>query len=242
MGVTRKRTRGSIGSIVAIWLILLALLAGCAGADANEAANTAPSTGAANAETAAPPDASPASIDETPSETQQSGAVTSPPASEIAKPADNEGSEPAKASPPPKTATPSAEPSSPIVSEQPAVEVEKIITFSIVGNAEWGTIVDGETVELKDGDTAASVLKRVAKAHRLAYEIRGSGAMTYIEGIDGLYEFDHGPTSGWKFRVNGQAPDIGAGAYELKPGDRLEWLYVESDELAESGSGEEPRP
>ena len=84
------------------------------------------------------------------------------------------------------------------------------------------------------------MLKRVAKAHRLAYEIRGSGAMTYIEGIDGLYEFDNGPTSGWKFRVNGVVPDIGAGVYELKPGDRLEWLYVNSDELAASGEGSAP--
>jgi len=107
------------------------------------------------------------------------------------------------------------------------------ITLSITGNAEWGTVLDSESVMLAKGDTAASVLKRAAKAHRLSYEIRGSGAMTYVEGIDGLYEFDDGPMSGWKFRVNGVIPDIGAGAYTLKAGDRLEWFYSAKEDTAE---------
>jgi hypothetical protein len=130
---------------------------------------------------------------------------------------------PLPASPP--KATPSPEPEA----ATPAVDN---ITLSIVGNAEWGTILAAESVILDKGDTASSVLKRAAKAHRLSFEIRGSGAMTYVEGVDGLYEFDDGPTSGWKFRVNGVVSDIGAGTYKLKPGDRLEWFYVSEDDAA----------
>jgi hypothetical protein len=113
---------------------------------------------------------------------------------------------------------------------EPAVDS---ITVSIEGNAEWGSIVAAESVILGKGDTASGVLTRTAKKHKLSYEIRGSGALTYVEGIDGLYEFDDGPTSGWKFRVNGIIPDIGAGTYKLKPGDRLEWFYTSKDEAAE---------
>jgi hypothetical protein len=114
------------------------------------------------------------------------------------------------------------------------------VTFSIEGNAKWGTVIAAESVVLATGDTAAGVLKRVAKAHRLSYEIRGSGEMTYVEGIDGLYEFDDGPTSGWKFRVNGIVPDIGAGAYKLKPGDQLEWFYTSEDAAAQEDKESAP--
>jgi hypothetical protein len=114
------------------------------------------------------------------------------------------------------------------------------VTFSIVGNAKWGTVIAAESVVLAKGDTVAGVLKRVAKAHRLSYEIRGSGEMTYVSGIDGLYEFDDGPTSGWKFRVNGIVPDIGAGAYKLKPGDQLEWFYTSEDTAAQENKESAP--
>jgi hypothetical protein len=114
------------------------------------------------------------------------------------------------------------------------------VTFSIEGNAKWGTVIAAESVILATGDTATGVLKRVAKAHRLSYEIRGSGEMTYVEGIDGLYEFDDGPTSGWKFRVNGIVPDIGAGSYKLKPGDQLEWFYTSEDAAAQENKESAP--
>jgi hypothetical protein len=104
--------------------------------------------------------------------------------------------------------------------------------LSIIGNEEWGVVLAAEEIVLSKGDKPVDVLIRAAKAHRLAYEIRGSGALTYIEGIDGLYEFENGPTSGWKFRVNGKVASIGAGAYELKSGDRLEWFYGSDDNTA----------
>lgn len=102
------------------------------------------------------------------------------------------------------------------------------------------------SVELRKGDTVVDVLKRGAKARKLAYEIRGSGAMSYVAGIDGLFEFDDGPTSGWKFKVNGKVADVGAGAYKLEAGDRVDWYYVEEDEAAKNagtdadGSGKQP--
>ena len=225
----------SLRGLIAI-LIVIVVLAGCSGEGANKAGT--PSSPPVTAESS--PQAAP-EVEET---------VPTPP--EVASPAASASSSSSVATPqdetPPKVDSPA--PSSPAGSGEKKPEVDASakpsepdalrITLSIIWNEEWGTIVDGEQVDLKEGDTAASVLKRVAKAHRLAYEIRGSGALTYIEGIDGLYEFDNGPTSGWKFRVNGVFADIGAGVYELEPGDRLEWIYVNNDELA--ASGEESAP
>jgi hypothetical protein len=125
--------------------------------------------------------------------------------------------------------TPSVAPSVATDPKKATPAVDRI-TLSIIGNAKWGTVLSSENIKLAEGDTAADVLKRAAKAHRLSYEIRGSGAMTYVEGIDGLYEFDDGPASGWKYRVNGKVPDVGSGSYKLKPGDRLEWFYTSEDD------------
>jgi hypothetical protein len=159
---------------------------------------------------------------------------TAPP-SAVASPS-SEASEPAK-EPGAKETTQAPSPS-PSATQKGTPEPDTVtpavdsITLSIVGNTEWGTVLAYESVMLAKGDTAAGVLKRTAKAHRLSYDIRGSGAMAYVGGIDGLYEFDDGPTSGWKYRVNGIIPDIGAGAYKLKPGDQLEWFYTSEDDAA----------
>jgi hypothetical protein len=229
---------------VLLLALMMLALAGCAGAKDND---VAPS-GAAQTESAGAIASGGASEAASPSPSEPVPSVSAEPeAEELTPQASASPSAPASASTaesPSPSATPkpspSPTPSKPAESatEKPAASE---IVFSIIGNKEWGTIVDGEQVQLKDGDTASSVLKRVAKAHRLAYEIRGSGAMTYVEGIDGLYEFDDGPTSGWKYRVNGVVPDIGAGVYKLKPGDRLEWYYVTEDDAA-AAAGEESAP
>ena len=37
---------------------------------------------------------------------------------------------------------------------------------------------------------------------------------------------DYGEMSGWMYRVNGEFPDVGCGAYQLRDGDVIEWLYT----------------
>lgn len=173
-------------------------------------------------------------IDHGSSPASQTEEPASPPATPSPSPSEtpspSASREPSEAATPSPSANAKKQPNN-VTPPKESPTVEKV-TISIVGNAEWGTILDSEPVDLKDGDTAASVLKRIAKSHRLSYEISGSGELTYVQGIDGLYEFDDGPTSGWKYRVNGKVLDVGAGAYELKPGDRLEWFYTSEDEAA----------
>lgn len=100
------------------------------------------------------------------------------------------------------------------------------VTLSITGNAEWGTVLDSTEVELNKDDTVRDVLIRTMKSNKLAYETRGTGALFYVTGIDGLFEFDDGPMSGWKYRVNGEVVGVSAGVYKLEPGDRVEWFYT----------------
>ena len=75
---------------------------------------------------------------------------------------------------------------------------------------------------LKEGDTAYSILSETG----LSYKKTGFGSATYVRAINGLAEKDHGPLSGWMYKVNGVAPNISAGGYKLKKGDQVVWYYV----------------
>ncbi|WP_235957259.1 DUF4430 domain-containing protein [Paenibacillus apii] len=98
--------------------------------------------------------------------------------------------------------------------------------MSIVGDDELGTILPPTTATVEDGDSALDVLKRITRQHKIQMEYRGAKAAGYVEGIANLYEMDRGAESGWMYRVNGKFLSESAGAYKLKPGDTVEWLYT----------------
>jgi hypothetical protein len=91
-----------------------------------------------------------------------------------------------------------------------------------------GIILKKTKVTLKDGDSVHDILQRVCKSKKIQMESSYSPAYqsAYVEGINQLYEFDCGQESGWTYRVNGQFPNYGAGSYEVKDGDVIEWLYT----------------
>ncbi|PWW04760.1 prenyltransferase/squalene oxidase-like repeat protein [Paenibacillus cellulosilyticus] len=97
------------------------------------------------------------------------------------------------------------------------------VTLSVTGDSEKGTILAAKRVELQSGDTAYTVLAR-----ELSGKVRstGSGATLYVQGIDGLSEFDRGPDSGWMYSVNGVFPNYSAGSYTLKANDVVAWRYT----------------
>lgn len=90
------------------------------------------------------------------------------------------------------------------------------VIFSIEGKQEGGFSIEA-------GDTVLDVLRMAGVKWNIPMTISNSG---YVSEIDGLAEFDQGPLSGWKYKVNGVFPSVGAGAYELSPGDRVTWVYV----------------
>lgn len=100
------------------------------------------------------------------------------------------------------------------------------VTITIRGDGETGAILKSTKVSIEEGDTVLDVLKKVTKQNRIQMEYRGSGATAYIEGIQNLYEFDKGPKSGWMYSVNGTFMKKGAGTTEVKPGDKIEWVYT----------------
>ncbi|QSF47603.1 DUF4430 domain-containing protein [Paenibacillus tianjinensis] len=107
----------------------------------------------------------------------------------------------------------------------PAAEAATAV-ISITGDEEHGVILAPAAYEIKEGETALELLKRITRSSKIQMEYQGAKAFAYVEGIDNLYEFDHGAESGWMYKVNGAFPDKGAGSYTVNPGDTIEWLYT----------------
>lgn len=89
-----------------------------------------------------------------------------------------------------------------------------------------GVILSTQTVEIENGDTVFDVLQKVVRANGIHMEYTGAGSTLYVEGIHNLYEFDGGQNSGWMYNVNGWYPNYGAGTYELKANDTIQWNYT----------------
>lgn len=101
--------------------------------------------------------------------------------------------------------------------------VKKTVSIKVIG---INTTMMQGNIEVNSSSTAYSVLRELAKQNGKSISTKGFGSTVYVSGIDGLKEFDHGPSSGWMYKVNGTPPNIGAGAYRLKAGDQVIWYYV----------------
>lgn len=89
-----------------------------------------------------------------------------------------------------------------------------------------GIILPLDEISLPVGATAFDALIEAARARRLRVDYTGSSYGVYVRGIGFVYEFGFGSESGWTYRVNGSAPQMSAGAYELSDGDTVEFIYT----------------
>lgn len=105
--------------------------------------------------------------------------------------------------------------------------IKQTVSVQVIGVN--STMMQGN-IEVNSSSTAYSVLRELAKQNGKSISTKGFGSTVYVSGIDGLKEFDHGPSSGWMYKVNGTPPNIGAGAYYLKAGDQVIWYYVNAEQ------------
>ena len=93
---------------------------------------------------------------------------------------------------------------------------------------EDGWILKPMTVTFYEGESVFNILQRTCKQQKIHMEFENTPVYNsaYIEGINNLYEFDVGNTSGWMYKVNGWFPNYGCSRYQLKDGDVIEWVYT----------------
>lgn len=93
---------------------------------------------------------------------------------------------------------------------------------------EDGVIFEDQEVVFYEGESVFNVLVREMKKNKIHLEFVNTPIYNsaYIEGISNLYEFDCGELSGWMYKVNDWFPNYGCSRYELKDGDKVEWVYT----------------
>lgn len=109
--------------------------------------------------------------------------------------------------------------------EQQNEVVENVASVNVSITGVDGVIAQ-DHVEYEDNMSAYDALKILADNYEISVKTSGIGQKVYIKGINGLMEFDYGSRSGWKYKVNGSYPSVGAGGYVLKDGDQVEWIYT----------------
>ena len=109
--------------------------------------------------------------------------------------------------------------------EEPTDEMVESVYVTITG---VDGVIASDYVEFDEGMSAYDALKVLTDNYEISLKSSGLGQTVYVKAINGLSEFDYGGRSGWKYRVNGTYPSVGAGAYTLKNGDQLEWIYSQN--------------
>lgn len=122
--------------------------------------------------------------------------------------------------------------------------INKTVQFSVEKRTMGqGDIISPKQATLLEGDTAYTLLQRIADDQGVSISVIGSGPTMYVQSIDGLGEFDGGPLSGWMYSVNGDFPQYSAGIYTLQEGDILRWQYTKNlgKDLGNSWNPEEDK-
>lgn len=106
--------------------------------------------------------------------------------------------------------------------EETEIEEVSSVNVTITG---VDSVMAQDYIEFEEGMSAYDALKILADNYDVSVKASGVGQAVYVKGINGLNEFDYGGRSGWKYKVNGSYPSVGAGSYVLKDGDQVEWIY-----------------
>lgn len=93
---------------------------------------------------------------------------------------------------------------------------------------ENGILLSETQYEIEKGSSVFDLLQKACIREKIQMEYSDSPIYnsSYIEGIGQLYELDCGSKSGWMYSVNGEFPNYGCSKYELKPGDKVEFVYT----------------
>lgn len=253
-----KMRNGIMAAVIAVVVIVAVVVSVAFGGELGVRANDGSAEGEAPAAAAEASDGATGSSDEPDAESSDASAESDAPAAEdggqgeAASSASAGATEQGGSPTLPEASAPgaSSEPEAPAEDPVPTCTVE-VRCDTILSN--WGSLAPGKgqlvpadgailpatTVELRDGDTAFSVLERACAERGIALEYTftpGFGSY-YVEGIGGIYEFDCGDQSGWMCKVNGSFPNAGPSSVSLAAGDAVSWLYTCVGTGADLGAG-----
>lgn len=110
----------------------------------------------------------------------------------------------------------------------PTPDATITVAFTVNG-LKGATWIAKENVTVTKNSTVYDVFDKMMKEKHFTYK----GDYNYISSItndkgEALEQKQHGPNSGWLYKVNGTAPNVTVGNYELKNGDDILFYYTEN--------------
>lgn len=152
----------------------------------------------------------------------------------------NTGKDQYQTEPVPESRPVPIEPENAVISDKKLTCTMSVRCDAILKNIAWldkekaelvpkdGIIYAQQTVAFYEGESVFNLLVREMKRNKIHMEFENTPIYNsaYIEGIANIYEFDCGELSGWMYKVNGWFPNYGCSRYQLKEGDRVEWVYT----------------
>ena len=88
-----------------------------------------------------------------------------------------------------------------------------------------GKILDETEFEVESGKTVYDLIVKATAEKGIKLDAKKTDYGMYIDGINSVATGSVGQTSGWMFKVNGKDSEVGADAYKLQAGDKVEFFY-----------------
>ena len=99
------------------------------------------------------------------------------------------------------------------------------IIFSVYGK-DGEAVIDSVGVKYKKNISVEELSRGVCRELKIPIVFSGVRELTYLKGINNLFEFDHGALSGWIYFVNGESQSVSSWSYILQNGDEVSWRYT----------------
>lgn len=91
-----------------------------------------------------------------------------------------------------------------------------------------GIIFSNDNIEISEGDTPFSVLKKICKSNniKLNFSENSVSGTVYVTEINNISSGDCGDLSGWLYLINDESASEAANMCIIKDGDVIEWVYT----------------
>lgn len=117
---------------------------------------------------------------------------------------------------------------SPAVPESARNQAAKISNLTLILRFSDSDLREIQNLTANSGQTVLDLLAKTAKDNELAFKTQDFGSLGKL--VTQIGQNSNGQDNKyWQYWVNGEFAQIGAGQYQLKGGERIEWKFTESN-------------
>lgn len=105
---------------------------------------------------------------------------------------------------------------------------EQKLTGTLIIKYDANNLVEIQDIQIMQGESVLALTERASGANNWQFETKDYGSLGLLVTKIGEKENSQ-DNKYWHYYVNGQLADIGAGNYKLNGGEKIEWVFEESE-------------